>query len=325
MSPLLTVAIPTYNRANYLSKTLDSILLQAHSQVEIVISNNGSDDETEDVLKQYSDLYTNIRVCGFSQNLGIDQNIVNVIKNSKGEYVHLCSDDDLVERGVISNILDEIHNTNPTVICMNHYCFKESGKELPSFLPPKRVLFSEGQEFFKYCGLGFLSSLVFKRIIALNYITKIRNKKECAHLDILSRVVLQDPGVFVYLGTTRIAGRSLTSPRYKMINSCVIYQKQLFDELFHEKLIDLSTYHFFGRRLLRDSVRILFKLEDKSERKNAIAQLEGSFVEFPRLMLCIKVLFNQNHHLLTILKKLAKTAVDTQRKFKSYVYEKIYL
>jgi glycosyltransferase involved in cell wall biosynthesis len=61
--PLLSICIPTYNRAEYLDKSIASIIRQKEfhrGDVELVIADNASDDNTEEVVKKYQEKYENI-------------------------------------------------------------------------------------------------------------------------------------------------------------------------------------------------------------------------------------------------------------------------
>lgn len=255
----LSIAIPTYNRVYFLKETLKSILPQMAPQLEIVISDNGSTDNTLEMLKEYPQ----VRVVGFKSNQGIDHNIVNVIQCSLGEYVFLFSDDDILLPFSLDKILEEIETMSPVMICLNHFAFKNHNLNCrqPPFLSTKRKRFSSGSAFFKSAGLGFLSSLIFKRQEALQYVSSVRFGKECAHLEIASRIALHELGTYVVMGDVSVAGRSLETPRYDMIRSCVIYPKEVYDRLLEEALLDKRLYSFFVRRLLyRDMPRIVYKL-----------------------------------------------------------------
>ena len=53
--PLVSVCIPTYNKARYLRKSLDSIINQTYGNLEIIISDNASPDNTEEIIKSFTD------------------------------------------------------------------------------------------------------------------------------------------------------------------------------------------------------------------------------------------------------------------------------
>lgn len=319
----LSIAIPTYNRAPFLEETLATILPQCitHS-VEVVISDNGSTDDTLARLKKYE----KVRVVGFSTNQGIDHNIVNVIEHSRGEYIQLFADDDLLMPGAIEAILEEIKRTAPLVMCLNHFTFKHPSfkHKLPPFLPCTRKEFHSGSAFFKYCGLGFLSSLILKRAEALLFLQHVRFGKECAHLDIASRIVLKERGLFVCMGQVLVAGRALEKPRYDLIHSCVLYIKELYDELLQEGLLPVALHTFFIRRLMYKEVpRILYKLSKTSsidlktlqELKKCFSKAQGARV------LCVVLDYRESKSV-RLLFQLAWTLLRLMRQIRLKILNK---
>lgn len=91
--PILSICIPTYNRAKHLKKTLDSIVLQKAfgEDVEIIISDNASTDETEQVARSFCEKYDNIMYYRNEQNVR-DKNYPLVLSRANGLYRKLCND-----------------------------------------------------------------------------------------------------------------------------------------------------------------------------------------------------------------------------------------
>lgn len=326
MSIKLSIAIPTYNRASFLHETLETILPQIREGMEIVVSDNGSTDETLKCVKQFQKQYRSMRLVGFDNNQGIDRNIVNVIKHSLGEYIFLFSDDDLLMPDSIDRIMKEIEKSSPMLICLNHFAFRNHDvlDRTPSFLPRRRRCFTSGAVFFKRCGLGFLSSLIFRREEACQRIPYVRFGKECAHLDILSRVALQEKGCFVYLGEVSVAGRSLEKARYDLIDSCVLYPKELYDELLEERCLVKSLYNFFVRRLVyKDVVRILYKLmkEPGYDVTSVYEKLKKGFRQPRECSLLIYLLSKTNKKFLVFGCHLVFFLIKIHRKIKLKMFK----
>ena len=256
----LSIAIPTYERKDILFHTLENIKKQLLPGIEVVVSDNGSKDGTIEMLKQFN--MPCLKVTGFEENQGIDANILNVIQAAQGEYVFLFSDDDLFTEGLIARLLFFIYQ-DYDVIVVNHFAFDKDPKKplTGSFLPKIDKEFKSGEKFFRFVGLGFLSSLIFKKKLAQRYFPKVRLGKECAHVDIVSRIALDPTSRCFFAGSINVAGRALTQPRYAMMNSCVIYLKELYDELFIEKRLSLFSYAYFQNKLVYKEIpRIYYKL-----------------------------------------------------------------
>lgn len=129
MSTKLCIAIPTYNRAFRLRKALIDILKQIDSSVQnkkdvsVFVSNNGSSDNTENVLQEIENTYSEYLIkfnwISAKFNQGFDLNILTCYENNCGEYVMFASDDDNIRDGVIPEVLKDIAHYKPNVLYYN--------------------------------------------------------------------------------------------------------------------------------------------------------------------------------------------------------------
>ncbi len=91
-TPLLSICIPTYNRAEYLEKSLDSLVNQENfSQIEVVISDNASTDATSDVCRKFTERYPNIFYYRNEENIH-DRNFPVVLMKAHGKFRKLYND-----------------------------------------------------------------------------------------------------------------------------------------------------------------------------------------------------------------------------------------
>ena len=108
MTARLSVAIPTYNGSRYIREALDSIISQLgdiDEEIEIVISDNASTDQTPEIIREYQEKYSLIKYFRNEENLGPDRNFGLAVRRSTGEYVWLFSDDDKFKNGAIKKVL----------------------------------------------------------------------------------------------------------------------------------------------------------------------------------------------------------------------------
>lgn len=98
----LSICIPTYNRGNIALNSVNNILkLKYDSEIEIVISNNGSVDNTEGYEKIKNIKDNRIRYFEFEENQGYASNVRKVLEESKGKFAVVASDEDLM---IIQNV-----------------------------------------------------------------------------------------------------------------------------------------------------------------------------------------------------------------------------
>jgi glycosyltransferase involved in cell wall biosynthesis len=105
---VLTLAIPTYNRALILDQALKIIepqLKNAGHQVEFIISDNASSDDTPEIVNKYINCGMDIRYIRNQENLGPGFNIIQCMKEAKGKYVWVLGDDDYLADNALNYIL----------------------------------------------------------------------------------------------------------------------------------------------------------------------------------------------------------------------------
>lgn len=96
-NPLISVIMPTYNNGKYIVQAIDSIYAQKYDNIEIVVVDDGSTDNTKEILKHYNDIkyfYIEHKGISVARNVALD--------NSHGEYIAFCDSDDYWLPGKIS-------------------------------------------------------------------------------------------------------------------------------------------------------------------------------------------------------------------------------
>jgi glycosyltransferase involved in cell wall biosynthesis len=123
----LSICIATFNRANYLQETLNSILINylinEFSTLEIVIVDGGSNDITERVVYDYINLGLKISYIKLDVKGGVDKDFDLAVKHSKNKYCWLLPDDDLISEEAISYVYNKLNESNPDVLIANSNCW----------------------------------------------------------------------------------------------------------------------------------------------------------------------------------------------------------
>src|ERR1700709_92144 len=99
MQPLLSICVPTYNRADLLDYCLTNLapLKDCGKPVEIVISDNGSTDRAQDIIEAHRGTLPALRSYRFAESQGPAANWLNSLRKADGEFVmHLADDDSIV-------------------------------------------------------------------------------------------------------------------------------------------------------------------------------------------------------------------------------------
>jgi glycosyltransferase involved in cell wall biosynthesis len=96
----ISAIITTYNYSKYLKQCVDSVLNQTQSDYEIIIVDDASTDNIEEVLKQYKGR-KNIRIIRHSKNQGLIKSCDEAIKESGGEYIIRLDADDYFDENAL--------------------------------------------------------------------------------------------------------------------------------------------------------------------------------------------------------------------------------
>jgi hypothetical protein len=111
VEPLVSVGIPTYNRAEKLKRAAESVLGQTHRNVELVISDNASGDDTESLCRELSQSDPRVRYLRAAANRGPTANFNILFGELRGEYAMVLSDDDWLDAGYLASCLSELRRS----------------------------------------------------------------------------------------------------------------------------------------------------------------------------------------------------------------------
>ena len=125
--PLITLAIPTFNRAAFLTELLASLLPQfatlPSGTVELLVSDNCSTDETESVVRQFVSRRLHCRYLRNKANLGADANFLQCLDEATGQYVWVFGDDDLLVPDALPNLISLLEQAEVDLVYLSSFSF----------------------------------------------------------------------------------------------------------------------------------------------------------------------------------------------------------
>lgn len=129
-TPLVSVGIPTYNRGHLIKRCIDSVLNQDYLNIEIVISDNASTDDTSLMCQELCKQSERIKYIRQPTNYGPTRNFKEVLAHSHGEFFMWLADDDYLDSSYVSkcvNFLQE--NPDYSLACGQTFYFRENNKQ----------------------------------------------------------------------------------------------------------------------------------------------------------------------------------------------------
>lgn len=253
---LLSICIPTYNRAHYLKQCLDNIVLQFNDEtientIEVIISDNASVDNTKEIVKSYQERFKNIKYFRNEKNLGVDENVINSVVRSNSKYCWHIGDDDLIQNGALDLIIKILSKKETSLLTVNFYPFVDIKKSLEKkvFRIDGSIKYSSSAEEFYdkgYCQ-GILGIFIFNK----EYWLKI-DKKNYEEYQSYYEFILKMIGVtclpMAYLKTPVLfTGQDYRWNEGGTSFSILMYTKRLLlklkDYSYSEKFITDETNH----------------------------------------------------------------------------------
>ncbi len=127
MGDLISVIIPVYNREQYLDKCISSVLKQSDVKTEIILIDDGSTDNSPEIVDKYAQNNTNIVVV-HQKNQGVSAARNAGLDVCSGDYIFFLDSDDSLPEDSLYTLLNAITEFN-TDICIGNYCrFYENGE-----------------------------------------------------------------------------------------------------------------------------------------------------------------------------------------------------
>lgn len=292
-TPLVSVIIPTYNRAHTISQAIDSVLNQTYGNLEIIVIDDGSTDNTKEILAPYGQKITYLSQsnCGVSsaRNAGIQQ--------ARGEYVAFLDSDDLWYPQKLEKQIEAIQRNKEYALCLTDIEYVDDAGS--------HIRFSSLCKAIPYN--GYLFTYLLQGSGTCSYVTTILVKKgvfttvglfdeslnTAEDIDMLLRITsryqaaLVDEPLVKYIkyrreGDSNLSDRLFTGNRIRAIQKIKEYCPQLAQK--HQKLISRRT----ARINLEYAKDLLWQRHIGESQKQALESV-SAFFTFAAFTLLIKI------------------------------------
>ncbi|MEO8439955.1 MAG: glycosyltransferase family 2 protein [Spartobacteria bacterium] len=137
MTPLVSIVIPTFDRPRYLREAIDAALAQTHSNVEVLVFDNGSLEETRAVGEEAVRRDARVKFRRNERNLGMSGNFNALGDAARGEFLVAIGDDDRLLPEFVESLVDAMR-PDVRVAFSNHYLIDSEGRRLE----PESVAYS---------------------------------------------------------------------------------------------------------------------------------------------------------------------------------------
>ena len=131
---LVSIVVPVYNTGKYLNRCMNSIVKQTYSNIEVILIDDGSTDDSSDLCDEWAEKDERIKVIHkLNAGLGMARN--TGIENAKGEYICFFDSDDYIDLQTIEKSYRLACKSEADIVCFGYYKVSEKGKICGSFIP----------------------------------------------------------------------------------------------------------------------------------------------------------------------------------------------
>lgn len=173
-NPKVTIVIPVYNGSNYVKKAIDSALAQTYNNIEILVINDGSTDNTEEIVKSYGKKVKYYK----KENGGVSTALNLALKKMTGEYFSWLSHDDEYYNNRIEAMVEEIKKHDDYTILYGDYALINENSELITNVKKNHKMLLDKPEYsLLKCHVNGITMLIPKK--AFDYAGEFDPKLKC--------------------------------------------------------------------------------------------------------------------------------------------------
>ncbi|MCK5816154.1 MAG: glycosyltransferase family 2 protein [Flavobacteriaceae bacterium] len=260
--PLVSICIPTYNGESYIEDAINSALAQTYLNIEIIISDDNSSDDTLIICERLARVYGNIKVYRNPIKLGLSGNWNESIEKASSNWIKILFQDDLLKPTCVEEMMYEAIDKNVDfVICNREYIFEDK-------IPFKKIKM--------YARISKLTSAIFKSNVVYRPEDTAKAISPCIY-----RNSLGEPPALLF-NKKQYHKNDFSTDFYQLIDYIFILNKILTHNFV---FIDKDLVQF---RIHNNSESMKNSKINKVEKENIYKSLHIRFYE--QILICEKLL-----------------------------------
>lgn len=262
----ISVIVPTYNSEKYLEKCLNSLINQTYKNLEIIVVNDCSKGNCDEILKKYKD--SRIKYVKNDTNKGLFHARITGAEVATGDYIAFLDSDDYVSIDFYRTLINKAENSQADIVIGNMVLEFDSGKKVISNL--SQMQFEELNkeeilnEYFNQEGLNFTWHTIWNKIYSKSIWDKSLKhyKKQKEHLIMTEDFAFSTVLFFYANKITRVENDAIFYCQHDGTSTAI---DNISFEKVEKNLIDLNTSFHFVEDFLKE-VNIYDKYNTKLEK-----------------------------------------------------------
>lgn len=272
MKELVSVVMPTFNVGSVLKESIESILQQTYNNIELLITDDCSTDETTlEILRYYQKKDSRVRVCYQKENKGAGVARNNCIKRATGRYIAFCDSDDRWMADKLEKQILFMKNKQCALSYSSYILCDNNDIERGVVIAPEKITFSMLKRDNK---IGCLTAIYdIRRLGAKYYMPSMRKRQDWAMFLAILKKCRIAYGMSEPLAYYRIRGGSLSTNKFSLIKyNARVYQDVLGFSSFKSYLYltFVFTPSYFAKVVKKklDSIKYISKKRKNKQKKS---------------------------------------------------------
>jgi len=239
VNKLVSIIMPCYNASSVISKSIDSVLNQSYANWELLITNDCSTDNSEEIIEEYLKKDSRIKLFNLEHNNGVAAARNNSISHAKGDYIcFLDSDDTWFSKKLEKQVIFMLENNYQ----FSYTGYRKINNEDVFISKPIKVS-SKGvyyKDLLKHNEIGCLTVMISKNVLGKHKMIKVGHEDYVLWLSILKKGVVAY-GINEVLASYRVGNESISSNKLKAAGfTWNIYRN------IEKKNLFISSYYFIN-------------------------------------------------------------------------------
>lgn len=247
MQPLVSIITPMYNSEKFILKTINSVVNQTYSNWELLLIDDGSTDNTIQIVEDFKQKSTNIKLLQNPTNLGAAKSRNKGILEAKGDYIAFLDADDLWKPNKLDLQIQFMQTHNCDVSFSSYEQIDENGKRLNKLVQaiPKLTY----NKYLKTNYIGNLTGMYNAKTLGKITSPDLRKRQDwLLWLNIL-KIIGKTKGMGENLAIYCDRSNSISSNKIKMLKyNWIVYNKSLGFGIFKSVFLLLNFIYYYAKK-----------------------------------------------------------------------------
>lgn len=236
---LVSVIMPTYNTGKFLSESIESVLNQTYTNLELLITDDGSTDETLTILENYAQKDHRVKIFYLGKNQGAGQARNNSIQEAQGRYIAFCDSDDRWMPEKIEKQILFMQKQQCALCCSSYITCDDGNKDTGIVYAPEKISFSMMKRDNK---IGCLTAVYDTQLLGKKfYMPTLQKRQDWALFLSIIKQCHMAYGITEPLAYYRHRNHSISSNKFALIP----YNIKVYETILGYSLGKATLYFFF--------------------------------------------------------------------------------